>query len=160
MIRIMLAAGSLMMVLTGMEAAAETIPFDSERWDISAQDHRLVEYMGQQSLFLDRGRAYLTDSKFLNGIIEYDIAVTGERSFDAVRWRIQDPGNFEQFYIRPIQSGRGRSGEAIRHWPSQNTQRVANRRPEASSMARITRSTGTDLMAPITSTTTALAPRR
>ena len=111
MIKYLLATGSLMMALSGMEAAAEAIPFDDERWDISAQDHKLVEYMGQRSLYLDRGRAYLSDAGFLNGIIEYDIAVTGARSFDGVRWRIQDDGNFEQFYLRPIQSGRADSNQ-------------------------------------------------
>ena len=49
--------------------------------------------------------AIVRGSAFLDGIIEFDIAFTGERGFMGACWRLQDPENYEEFYLRPHQSG-------------------------------------------------------
>ena len=87
-------------------AFAQVVPFDSDRWVIDANDSRIEEYQGHQSLFLKGGVAYLRDSEFLNGTIEFDIMVTGERGFMGGFWRMIDRNNREEFYIRPHQSGK------------------------------------------------------
>jgi hypothetical protein len=84
---------------------SQTIPFDSDRWDIDAVESKLEKYLGQNSLFLKGGIAYVKDSEFLNGIIEFDIAFSQERGFMGVVWRLQDLSNYEEFYLRPHQSG-------------------------------------------------------
>ncbi|MBO3696852.1 hypothetical protein [Roseivirga sp. E12] len=77
-----------------------------ELWDVTGAGHVFETFEGKQSLYLFRSRANLkTEVEFLNGIIEYDIFVTERRGFPGVRFRIQDAGNFEEFYIRPHQSG-------------------------------------------------------
>jgi hypothetical protein len=86
-------------------AAAESVPFDSDRWTIQAEESRVEEHLGQRSLFLRGGAAWVKDSRFTDGVIEYDIAFTGERGFMAVMWRGQDDGNYEEFYVRPHMSG-------------------------------------------------------
>lgn len=83
----------------------EVVPFDSERWVINAQESRVEEYLGQQSLYLANGMALIPDAGFTDGIIEYDIAFGPERGFTGVMWRLLDPGNYETFYMRPHQSG-------------------------------------------------------
>lgn len=86
-------------------AHAETVPFDSPRWQIEARESRVEQHLGRPSLFLANGAALLEGVSFLDGTLEFDIAFTGERGFMGGMWRVQDPANHEQFYVRPHQSG-------------------------------------------------------
>ena len=80
MIRFALA---LIMILQAMlvPAWAETVPFDSDRWTIDAREQRLEEHLGQPSLYMKGGQARLDGESFVNGVVEFDIAFTGERGF-------------------------------------------------------------------------------
>ena len=91
-------------VLT-ITAHAQSISFDSDRWEINARESRVTDHLGRKSLFLKGGSATVKDSRFTDGIIEFDIAFTGERGFMGTIWRVQDATNYEEFYIRPHQSG-------------------------------------------------------
>lgn len=84
---------------------SQTIPFDSDRWQFEGGESRTEDYLGQKSLFLKGGKAILKDSDFVNGIVEFDVAFGTERGFMGGFWRRQDAGNFENFYIRPHNSG-------------------------------------------------------
>ena len=86
-------------------AHSQTVPFDSSRWEFKADESRIEEHLGRQSLYLKSGVALVKDSKFTNGIIEFDLAFSEERNFIGAVFRLQDFGNNEQFYIRPHQSG-------------------------------------------------------
>lgn len=86
-------------------ASEQIIPFDSDRWEIQAEESKIEEYLGQQSLLLKGGFALVEDSNFTDGIIEYDIAFEKKLGFLGVVWRLQDKENYEHFYIRPHQSG-------------------------------------------------------
>ena len=83
----------------------EEVPFDSERWKIAAIESELVEHLGQTALRIKGGSAVLTDTDVRNGLVEFDIAVSEERGFAGIMFRVQDDHNFEHFYIRPHQSG-------------------------------------------------------
>ncbi|MEC4984422.1 MAG: hypothetical protein SAJ37_21955 [Oscillatoria sp. PMC 1068.18] len=85
--------------------ASQVIPFDSTRWQIDAEESKVENYLGQESLFLKGGFAVIEDSNFLDGIIEYDVAFDKARGFIGALWRIQDLENYEKFYMRPHQSG-------------------------------------------------------
>lgn len=84
---------------------AQVIPFDSPRWQMAGKEFKIVDYLGQKALYLKGADAGIADADFTNGTIEFDIAVTGERGFMGAVWRVQDPINYENFYIRPHQSG-------------------------------------------------------
>ena len=84
---------------------SQTIPFSPNKWEFYASEYKVGNYFGKDGIFLKDGGAIVKDSEFKNGIIEFDIAVTGERGFMGVIWRIQDENNYEEFYIRPHQSG-------------------------------------------------------
>ncbi len=86
-------------------AAQEIIPFSSDRWDIEAEEYELTEFKGQETLVLKGGIAYLKEVDFLNGIIEFDLSISRQRGFMGAVWRLQDRQNYEEFYIRPHQSG-------------------------------------------------------
>lgn len=95
----------------------EIIPFSSDRWEISAQESEIVEYMGRESLYLNGGLAVVADSEFTDGIIQFDVAFDEERGFPGVVWRLQDLENFERFYMRPHQSG---NADATQYTPVYN----------------------------------------
>ena len=82
------------------------IPFDDDRWQIEATESAQLSHLGQSALKLQGGSAILADTEIKNGIVEFDIAVSGERGFAGLMFRVQDTKNFEYFYIRPHQSGK------------------------------------------------------
>ena len=83
----------------------ESVPFDDERWEIEAEEYAVGEYLGQTALKIKGGAALLPDTDIKNGRIEFDVAITPERGFAGLMFRWQDGGNYENFYIRPHQSG-------------------------------------------------------
>jgi hypothetical protein len=91
-------------------AEDEVIPFDSERWQLEPGS-RIEEHLGRQSLV---GAAVLKDVVFENGVIEYDVAFTGDRSFGGVDFRRQSNDNYEHFYIRPHKS---KFADALQYTP-------------------------------------------
>lgn len=83
----------------------ESVPFDTGRWDTKATESRVEDHLGRQSLYLKGGTATVAGVSFTNGWIEYDMAFGGERGFVGGIWRVQDHKNYEEFYVRPHQSG-------------------------------------------------------
>ncbi|MCJ7754803.1 MAG: hypothetical protein MUP13_09580 [Thermoanaerobaculales bacterium] len=92
-------------LFASLVSAAEPIPFDSPRWQIEAEEHRIEQYKGKTSLVLRGGLALVADAEFQDGVIEYFCAFPEARAFVGVTWRVQDSQNREEFYIRPHQSG-------------------------------------------------------
>jgi hypothetical protein len=84
---------------------AESVPFTDARWRIQGEEHEITEFRGQTALYLENGMAVLDEVELLNGTIEFDIAFTADRGFSGARWRIAGPGEAEEFYLRPHQSG-------------------------------------------------------
>ena len=53
----------------------------------------------------------------VDGVVEVDVALTGERAFHGVVWRVQDRRNYESFYVRPHQVG---NPDACQYNPTYN----------------------------------------
>lgn len=83
----------------------QPVPFDSGRWRWDAVESRVEEHLGRKSLYLKGGIATVADVGFTDGTIEFDVAFTGERGFMGGVWRVEDAKNYEEFYLRPHQSG-------------------------------------------------------
>lgn len=89
-----------------LEATAQfVLPFNSGQWTIEAEQSRVEEYQGKKALFLKKGMAYNKDVAMQDGTIEFDIAFSQVRGFTGVTFRMQDTKNYEEFYLRPHQSG-------------------------------------------------------
>ncbi|MHC1780791.1 MAG: hypothetical protein AB9922_11205 [Bacteroidales bacterium] len=73
-----------------------SVPIDSQNWDKTSA--REVEFLGRKSLI---GTAFLKDIEFRNGVIEFDLAVNGERSYPGVTFRMRGDKEYERIYIRP-----------------------------------------------------------
>jgi hypothetical protein len=95
--------GALLSMTT--PSSSQTVPFDSGRWQWNATESRVEEHLGRTSLFLKGGTATVAGARFASGAIEFDVAFTGERGFMGGVWRVQDAKNYEEFYLRPHQSG-------------------------------------------------------
>ena len=81
------------------------VPMSDAHWTVKSDEYRFEEYLGVQCVYLPKGSAQLNDVIFRNGIIEFDIAFPQGRGFPGVLFRMQDDTNYEEFYIRPHQSG-------------------------------------------------------
>jgi hypothetical protein len=81
------------------------VPFEGDLWTIEAKESRVLDYLGRKSLYLKSGQAIVRGSNVLNGVIEFDIAFSNERGFSGEIWRVQNSTNYEEFYLRPHQSG-------------------------------------------------------
>ncbi len=84
----------------------QTVPFDSDRWVIDAAEHRVTEHLGRSSLYMKGGVAWIEDADLIDGVIEFDVAFSGARGFMGGIWRMQDRHDYEEFYVRPHQSGK------------------------------------------------------
>jgi hypothetical protein len=95
----------LLLVIERQTWSQVAVPFTSELWKFETKDYRLEEYLGKQSIWIKENNATLPSVTFENGIIEYDLAFPQARCFIGVMFRMQDDNNFEEFYLRPHQSG-------------------------------------------------------
>ncbi len=92
----------LLAACAGLLAAQQNpTPFDDAHWNLAGA--KVVDHMGRSALM---GFAVLKNVEFENGVIEYDLAVTGARSYPGVIFRSHPDGSWERFYIRPHRSGR------------------------------------------------------
>lgn len=82
-----------------------TVPLDESHWTVNSEDYKYEDYLGVPSIYLPTGFAELNDVDFHNGVIEFDIAFPQGRGFPGITFRRQDNQNYEEFYIRPHQSG-------------------------------------------------------
>lgn len=83
----------------------ESMPFGDPRWQIEATEYEVAEYLGQSALRIKGGSALLPLTDIQNGLVEFDIAIKPERGFAGLMFRWQDESNYENFYLRPHQSG-------------------------------------------------------
>ena len=95
-----LVLGILLTAIVAPGVAQDAILFDDQHWDLSAA--RVVEHLGRSCL---QGTAMLKDVVFQDGVIETDIALSGQRSYPAIIFRSQSEMEREEFYLRPHRAG-------------------------------------------------------
>ncbi len=89
--------------MTGQELT--TVEFNDQKWRIEADQYEITEFNEIPALYLKSGTARLMGSQFHNGVIEFDLAFGEHRNFAGLQFRCQDMSNYEEFYVRPHQSG-------------------------------------------------------
>jgi hypothetical protein len=108
----------IMLMYLSVQATAQTaVPFNSPRWNIKGEEAVQETHLGKPALRLKKGAAVLKDANFRNGIIEFDIALSKARYFPAIDFRMQDELNYEEYYLRPHQSG---NPDAMQYTPVYN----------------------------------------
>jgi hypothetical protein len=90
------------------------VAFDAELWNWDGAEPTPAEYRGRPCIRLESSTATLADIELVDGAIELDLAVTPERGFHGVVWRVRDDENFESFFVRPHQTG---NDDAVQYTP-------------------------------------------
>lgn len=93
----------------------QQIPFDSTNWDLG--ENSFIETYGGYECLNANNATTLKDFIFKNGIIEYDVLIQPGVGFPGLRFRDDEKGNFELFYIRTHQSG---NPDAMQYTPVPN----------------------------------------
>ncbi len=83
----------------------ETVPFGGDRWVIRGGETRPEQHLGRDGLWVKGAALWVKDVELLDGTLEFDVSVSGERGFVGAAWRLQDEGDYEAFYVRPHMSG-------------------------------------------------------
>jgi hypothetical protein len=95
-------------LLVAMPQSADAqITWDQGRWRIEARESRVERHEGRDALFLQNGTAWLQGSgaQLQDGVIRFDMRVSGGLGFHGIAFRAVDGQNYEHFYLRPFVSG-------------------------------------------------------
>lgn len=91
--------------LFNAKAQTVKVPSDPKAWDTIGITPVQETYKGRECLLIKSGAIIVKDANLSDGIIEADICFPRQRSFPGFAVRMQDLKNFENFYLRPHQSG-------------------------------------------------------
>ncbi|SDZ88164.1 LamG domain-containing protein [Pedobacter hartonius] len=97
--------------------AQTLVPFDDQHWLINAREAIRDTLAGKNCIRLNNGTMLLKDTSFLNGTIDFDIALSASRYFPGIGFRMKDAANGEVYYVRPHQSG---NPDAMQYYPEFN----------------------------------------
>jgi hypothetical protein len=100
-----LTAGILFAFVCNTAAQTVKVPPTLDRWDTVGVNFTTETYLGKECILLKAGFISVKDAELRDGTIEADISFPQQRSFPGFAFRIQDKDNFENFYVRPHQSG-------------------------------------------------------
>ena len=95
---------------------AGPLPFDAG-WTVTGKEARIESWRGAPALRMRNGGAARPDARFRDGTIEFDLVVTGDRSFVYLRFRLDSAGDGEELYFRPHKSS---LPDAVQYTPSWN----------------------------------------
>ena len=92
---------------------------DDERWEWGAVARAREPFRGRDGVRLSGEPALITlkEVELVDGVVELDVAVTRERSFHGLSWRVRDEENCEAFWVRPHQVG---NPDSIQYSPITN----------------------------------------
>ncbi len=111
-----LLAGLLVGFLATEARAAEPlrIPLDAAHWELGG-DAKFETFLGRPALRMCNAEVVAKDVQFLDGTLEFDVAVSTRRNFPMVGLRRQGEGEYEEFYFRTHKS---ELPDAIQYVPS------------------------------------------
>ena len=95
----------------------ETVdPLELDAWEWGGVERAEAELAGRAAVRLSGAGVLVCPHgvTLQDGVLEADLAVTAERSFHGVAWRIADESNYESFFVRPHQVG---NPDAIQYTP-------------------------------------------
>lgn len=81
------------------------VPLTLDSWDTLGAKAVHETYLGKECLLVQSGAIVVKGAQLRDGTIEADISFPRQRSFPGFAVRMQDLFNFENFYVRPHQSG-------------------------------------------------------
>ncbi len=79
---------------------ARPIPLDPAHWEVLDGDAKFETFLGRPALRMCNAEVVAKDVEFLDGTLEFDLAVSRRRNFPMVGLRRQGVGEYEEFYFR------------------------------------------------------------
>lgn len=98
------------------------VPFESGSWTWGTAERTATTHRGRECTRFGGTIASLetvAGVDLRDGALEVEVAVTRERSFHGVAWRVQDGDDYESFFVRPHQVG---NDDATQYTPVDNGQ--------------------------------------
>jgi hypothetical protein len=93
-------------MLASLLLALQAVSLDDPSWGYSpAAASRVTDYLGRRALVIGSGRAARPDIRFVDGTVEFDMAVTGGRAFAYLQFRMTSDTAYEEVYFRPHKNG-------------------------------------------------------
>ena len=89
-------------------ADLRAVPVLDAAWSWRPDDVRAVDHLGRDAISFGESVDLIAlprGIRIRDGVIEADVAVTGERAFHGLVWRVRDAETYESFYVRPHQVG-------------------------------------------------------
>jgi hypothetical protein len=90
------------------------VPLDDAHWNWGGTRPTHADHLGRPCITLETPIATVADVALEDGVIELDLAVSAQRGFHGLVWRLADRENFESFFIRPHQMG---NPDAVQYTP-------------------------------------------
>ena len=81
------------------------VPLDDAHWNWGGTRPTHADHLGRPCITLETPIATVADVALEDGVIELDLAVSAQRGFHGLVWRLADRENFESFFVRPHQMG-------------------------------------------------------
>lgn len=97
--------GITLALLAALTTGAEELRASDPRWELTGQGTVVENVDGRESIAIETGVAYRRDVRLQDGLIEFDVKLTGRRSFAYVMFRMAAEGENEELYLRPHKSG-------------------------------------------------------
>jgi hypothetical protein len=91
----------------------EPIALDDDRWSWGSCAPVRTELHGTPCVRLESGLATL-ELESRDAVLEVELAVSSERGFHGLVWRVRDEESFESFFVRPHQVG---NPDAVQYTP-------------------------------------------
>jgi hypothetical protein len=82
---------------------ARPLPFDAG-WALTGDGTRIERWADADAIRMRNGGAVRSDAAFRDGTIEFDLAMSGHRSFVYFRFRVEGEEDGEELYFRPHKS--------------------------------------------------------
>jgi hypothetical protein len=99
----------------------QTVPLESPRWTAS-DSIRFTDWLGQPSVYINRGVALASGVELRNGTIDFDIAATDKSENMGVAFHGRDLNHYEVIFFRAGSSG---TIDAMQYSPGLNSLAVA-----------------------------------
>ncbi|HSE53402.1 MAG TPA: hypothetical protein VLB00_14530 [Gemmatimonadales bacterium] len=86
--------------------ALQAVSLDDPAWTYApAAASRVTDHLGRRALVIASGRAARPDIRFVDGTVEFDLAVSGGRAFAYLQLRMTSDTAYEEVYFRPHKNG-------------------------------------------------------
>ena len=108
-----LLAVGLALPAVGMSQTKD-LRFTDPGWEFQGGDTKTETFLGESALLMRMGRAIYRDVEFMDGTIEFDLAVTPHRAFAYLQFRMESDDEYEDLYFR---SHKSELPDAIQYTP-------------------------------------------